>query len=199
MSTCSATGLTCNALLYSQQMPAMVAAACTALSWYTFHPLFFIYGFFLWACQAVLWAAQSYFAMMRPVPFSSQYAFPCVEAFYVAAVSTSILMHAGLFRRRQGWLMWGCLFLLVVAPSFVLVFFGLHVWWQVCLSLLLGSVAAMVFSFVYWLNLYQTLMYLQFVPPLSWMGFYESTDWFKHDPVLYAEHLALARAFSGAQ
>ena len=95
--------------------------------------------------------------------------------------------------------MWGCLFILTVAPSFVLVFFGLHAWWQVCLSLLLGSVAAMGFSFIYWLNLYQTLMYLQFVPPLSWMGFYGSTDWFKNDAVLYAEHLALARAFSGAQ
>lgn len=196
MSTCSSTNLVCNALVYSQQLPSMVAAACTALSWYTYNPVFFVYGFFLWACQTVLWASQSYFAMMRPVPFSSQSAFPSIEAFYVAAVTTSILMNAGLFRRQtQSWLLWLCLFLLVVAPSFVLVFFQMHTWWQVGMSLLLGSVAAMGFMMVYWMYLYETFMYLQFVPPLSWLGFTGVTDWFAHDEALYARHMQLAHTF----
>jgi hypothetical protein len=197
MATCSTTDLVCNAVVYTQQMPAMVAAGCTALSWYTYNPMFFIYGFFLWACQVVLWASQAYFLMMRPVPFSAQSAFPCIEAFYVSAVTTTILVHCALFRRRQGWFLWGCLFLVVVAPCFVLVFFQLHTWWQVCISLLIGSIASMCFTFIYWLNLYQTLLYLQFVPPLSWFGFYGCTDWFKHDETMMAEHLRLSHAFIG--
>jgi membrane-associated phospholipid phosphatase len=196
MATCSPTSLTCNALLYSQQVPAMVTAGCTALSWYSYNPVFFVYGFFLYGCQAVLWAGQSYFAMMRPVPFSTQYAFPSIEAFYVASVATAVLIYAGLFERRQGWIIWGTLFLLIVAPSFVLVFFGMHAWWQVLLSLLLGSVCTMAFIYILWLNLYQTLMYLQFVPPLSWMGFYGSTDWFRTNEALYQEHLELEKAFA---
>jgi hypothetical protein len=194
MATCSTTDVVCNALVYSQSIPSFVAVGCTAASYVTYNPIYFVYGLFLWVCQVVLWSFQIYFEMMRPVPFSAQYAFPSIEAFYVSSLCTIIIIYSALYGVRRGWSIWLALFILFVAPCFVLVFFQMHVFWQVLFSILLGSVVTMGFTLVLWLMLADALLYLQFSPPLSWMGFYGSTGWFEGNPDMMKRHTEIASA-----
>jgi hypothetical protein len=146
------------------------------------------FGLFLWFVQGVvLWPMQVYVNVMRPPPFNTQYAFPSIEGFYVAALVTVIIVRHVLWGWRIGkstWLM--CIFF-VGSVGVTLAFFRLNAWWQVLMSMVLGADVAFIYIWMEWLFMRRAIVILQHVPPLSWLGFDNNTTWCACDPELLYE------------
>lgn len=110
-----------------------------------------IYGVYLHFWQLILWAFQVNWQIMRPHPSCAHihtYAFPSQEAFYVAALSTLIILYSYLWRIPMAILTWLFIYTLIMGVPAVLVFFQYNRPWEILISMILGIVATVPFVLV---------------------------------------------------
>lgn len=167
--------------IYTQAFPWFVAAAFMGVTAITGWSFFTFLGLYMAIAQYFLWPFQAAFnrgrnPLLCPVG-QSQYAFPSVEAFYVASLLTLVLFYVIAYRGRPGILSWASLFLLTIAAPFVLLFFEFNVWWEVLISALFGVVFTGGFMVLMWLFWGPAIPYLETIPPFATFSYNDDAGW----------------------
>lgn len=164
---------------WTQVLPTLITLSLTINGWrkrgHEFFPTLF--GFYLHVWQIALWVFQVHFNMIRPHPYCAQYetyVFPSQEAFYAAALAFFIVSYGVLWKYPLSWLTWALLWLLVVAPPFILLFFLYNTWWELLFSLLLGAVVTFLFVLVIRVYITPQLPYILLHNPMRWMGYIDT-------------------------
>ena len=167
--------------IYTQAFPWFIAAGFTGVTALTGWAFFAFLGVYMALAQYFVWPFQAAFnrgrnPLLCPVG-QSQYAFPSVEAFYVASLLTLVIFYVIAYRGRPGAISWVSLFILILAAPFVLLFFGFNEWWEVLFSALLGVVFTCAFMIHMWLFWGPAIPYLETVPPFSTFSYNDDFGW----------------------
>jgi hypothetical protein len=138
MSACILDGTVGQLLVYTQTLPLLIGAGFTAMTTITGSLYFAFLGGYLFVAQYFMWPIQAYINQQRS-PYlcpmgSAVYQFPSVEAFYVFAIGTMVIMYIILYKGNHGVVTWGTLAFWFLIPAGVLVFFQMNTWQEVLFS-----------------------------------------------------------------
>jgi hypothetical protein len=138
MSACILDGTVGQLLVYTQTLPLLIGAGFTAMTTITGSLYFAFLGGYLFVAQYFMWPIQAYINQQRS-PYlcpmgSAVYQFPSVEAFYVFAIGTMVIMYIFLYKGNHGVVTWGTLAFWFLIPAGVLVFFQMNTWQEVLFS-----------------------------------------------------------------
>lgn len=132
-----------------------------------------LYGFYLHFWQFGLAVFQVVFNAQRMDPFTDHiYAMPLFsqEGFYLAALVTLFIMYSFLWRQAISPLWWVFVWIFVIGPPALLVFFGYAMWWEVLFGMGMGIISTAAYVLVFWIYLLDSVPYLITQRPWTWMG-----------------------------
>lgn len=155
MSYCSYPSPVATAFEYTHLIPWIVPLVITAASigkdrtgkWGK-QIILIWYGSFLFVCQIGLYIAQASFNVTRTDPYCIDvvsYAFPSTEGFYISALSTYVIVFTYLWNIPLSWSYWTILFVFVIGPSGILVWFTYNTLAEIGISVGIGSGTTIIF------------------------------------------------------
>lgn len=162
---------------WTQLIPIIFTLIAFIVTAITNETIFFIFSWFLFAPQYVVWCFQYYFQYARPNPICQLYhtwAFPCMEAMYTGAIIGGFFAYAYFWSVRQSWISWFCIYCFAVLPPFILVYIGYNVWWEVVFSWGFGFLSAVAFVIVTYYFLKPKMHYLKLFFPLFIFGYQDT-------------------------
>ena len=181
MSACVLDGTVGQILVYTQTLPLLIGAGFTALTTVTGSLYFLFLGGYLWIAQYMLWPFQAYVNQNRS-PYlcpigSAVYQFPSIEAFYVFAIGTMVIMYIILYKANHGFMTWGTLAFWFLIPAGVLVFFQMNTWQEVLYSAAIAVVMTVTFMIHMWLFVDPCIPFLETMPPFSTFSYSDDYGW----------------------
>jgi hypothetical protein len=181
MSACIIQGSIGQLLIYTQTLPLLIGAGFTALTTITGSLYFAFLGGYLYVAQYILWPFQAYINQNRPFYLcpigSAVYQFPSIEAFYVFAIGTMVIMYIILYKANHGFMTWGTLAFWFLIPAGVLVFFQMNTWQEVLYSAAIAVVLTVTFMVHMYLFIDPCLPFLETVPPFSTFSYSDDYGW----------------------
>lgn len=167
-------------IAWTHLLPWFVTLSLSALALNTDHhgywkKNFFLvaYGLYLHFWQYALWVFQNLFAVPRPlVDCSHIYTFssPSQEGFYIAALASLFVMYSFVWRVDISSSYWAFIWIFLVAPPAVLVWFGYALWWEVLFGMGAGILATAAYVTVFRVYLLDSVPYLLHQVPWTWMS-----------------------------
>jgi len=171
--------------VHLQELPLLIGAGLTAITYFTGSPFFAAAGFYLYIMSWFLYPFQTYFNITRnpllcPLG-SAAYEFPSMEAFYITSLVTMVIWYRILFKGRPTKLAWGGVFLAFAIPTTALLFFQFNVWYEVLMSAGIAVFTTSVFMLHMAYMWSDSLPYLEHVPPCSTFGYKDDLGWAERD------------------
>lgn len=181
MSACVLDGTVGQLLIYTQTLPLLIGAGFTFMTTVTGSLYFFCLGMYLFAAQYFMWPIQAYINQQRS-PYlcpigSAVYQFPSIEAFYVFAIGTMVIMYIILYKGNHGWVLYGSLAFWFLVPAGVLVFFQMNTWQEVLYSAGLAVALTAIYMVHQYLFIDPCLPFLEAVPPFSTFNYSDDHGW----------------------
>lgn len=168
------------AFAWTQLVPYIVSIGLTLLAVVTNQFMYWALGWYLHGVQLLLWFVQLNLQIDRPNPLCQEYhtyAFPSIEAYYIGAVVTFIIVYSRVWKTGLSLYVWAILVATTVIPPIILVFLAYNQWYEVLISMAVGAVASIVIIIMFWVYIYDALPYIQNVFPFSWAHFQDSYIW----------------------
>lgn len=170
MSSCSYPSIVANVFEYTHLIPWIVPLVISAASigrdrtgkWGK-QIIMVWYGLFITVCQIGLYICQTAFNATRIDPYCVDvvtYAFPSSEGFYISALSAYIVGFTYLWNIELSWTYWTFLFVFVMGPSGILVWFTYNTVTEIGISIAIGAGTTLIF-----------LLFMRFMW-LDYLGFY---------------------------
>lgn len=163
----------------------------------------FFYYISLWLgfSHYTLYPFQEQFNMIRPEIMCAlgqeSYKFPSVMIYYVGSVVTIVIVYCAMWPTRTSYMRWVWIGLLMLAPSFVLVWFEFNVWYEVLFSMLWGAIQTTGFMLVMRFFLRPAWPYMECAPPCTWMGLNDDAGWLCEQTNEYRAHRKRIRRAAG--
>ena len=107
-----------------------------------------LYSLWITVVQLMLYIVQSYFNEYRSDPYCpdmKSLAYPSLEAFYTASLVTYIIAFTYFWDIVLPWTYWSLLFVFMVVPPGILVWFAYNLWYEVLVSSLIGIATTLYF------------------------------------------------------
>ena len=177
MDGCYYTTLWGEAFGWTQLLPTVVSLMLSFTSLFKPEVTFLFLGLYLHAWQLGLWSIQLYIHQDRPNPICQEYhsyAFPSIEAFYVAALVVTLVGYSVVYGYRHPIGAWLLLVFAFVAPPATLVFFAYNTVAEVLVSMGIGIVAAVIFVIAVAIYIRPATPYIINSWPLTWLGYTDS-------------------------
>lgn len=154
-----------------QNIPLLIGAAFSGVTYVTGNLFFAFLGFYLFAMGYFVWPFQYWLNITRnpllcPLG-ASRYEFPAIEMLYLSALITMVIYYSIAYHGRPGWLTYVVLFFALAIPGVVLTFFQFNIWYEVLLSAGIGVVMTTVFMVHMQFFIGPAIPYLEVVPPFS--------------------------------
>jgi hypothetical protein len=171
-------------------VPTAVGLALTLMTMSTKQPLYFFFNLYLYIPQWFLWCFQYYFQVARPDPICQLYhtwAFPSVEAFYVASLVTLFVLIVYVWDIDHSWFTWVLFIVFGLAPPLVLIWTSYNRWWEVLFSVLFGVLSTAVFVALWCNYMVPNLPYWQNYSFLWLCAYEDNICMSKEQQQLYAQ------------
>lgn len=177
MEGCYYASLGAAAFGWTQAIPAVVGLCFLILSTATHEPFYFMFSTFLYLPQVMLWCFQNWFQYARPDPVCQLYhtwAFPSVEAFYVAILVVVFVAMTYFYKYDHSFVVWLMVLCFGIAPPIILVWTRYNRWWEVAFSMGFGFAVGLFFVCIFVWHVMPVMPYLQCHFPLRFFGYHDS-------------------------